>query len=156
MADLKSVDAHELGEAIDMIKDLAEAAYYCTITEAMKERKENTENNEVRSYYTERVITPSTDGNWEEKYYSYPPIRYMGPDSNGNMGGGHVSYYEDGMNPRMTGTSPVSRKMYIEAKDMHKGTAVQMQELEHYMSDLSKDISEMINDASTEEKLLLQ
>ena len=41
---LDQVDAKELGEAVDMIKDLSEAIYYCTITEAMekgeKEEKE--------------------------------------------------------------------------------------------------------------------
>jgi hypothetical protein len=36
MTHLDSVDAKELGEAIDMIKDLSEAIYYCTITEAME------------------------------------------------------------------------------------------------------------------------
>ena len=35
MTHLESVDVKELGEAIDMIKDLSEAIYYCTITEAM-------------------------------------------------------------------------------------------------------------------------
>jgi phage anti-repressor protein len=35
MCHLDKVDAKELGEAIDMIKDLAEAIYYCTITDAM-------------------------------------------------------------------------------------------------------------------------
>jgi hypothetical protein len=29
---ISKVDARELGEAVDMIKDLAEAIYYCTIT----------------------------------------------------------------------------------------------------------------------------
>lgn len=33
---LKDVDTKELGEAIDMIKDLSEAMYYYTITEAME------------------------------------------------------------------------------------------------------------------------
>jgi hypothetical protein len=33
--DLCAVDTEELGEVIDMIKDLEEAIYYCTITEAM-------------------------------------------------------------------------------------------------------------------------
>ena len=38
---IDKVDAKELGEAVDMIKDLAEAIYYCTITEAMEgEEKE--------------------------------------------------------------------------------------------------------------------
>ena len=32
LGDLSSTDAKELGEAIDMIKDLSEAIYYCTIT----------------------------------------------------------------------------------------------------------------------------
>ena len=32
LGDLSSVDAKELGEAVDMIKDLSEAIYYCTIT----------------------------------------------------------------------------------------------------------------------------
>ena len=36
LGDLSSVDAKELGEAMDMIKDLSEAIYYCTITEKKK------------------------------------------------------------------------------------------------------------------------
>lgn len=35
MCDLASAPTKELGEAIDMIKDLAEAEYYCKITKAM-------------------------------------------------------------------------------------------------------------------------
>jgi hypothetical protein len=36
---LENVDAKELGEVIDMIKDLAEAIYYCTVTEAMESKE---------------------------------------------------------------------------------------------------------------------
>ena len=35
LGDLSKVNAHELGEAVDMIKDLSEAIYYCTITDSM-------------------------------------------------------------------------------------------------------------------------
>lgn len=35
-SDLKAVDTQEAGEIVDMIKDLAETDYYCTVTEAMK------------------------------------------------------------------------------------------------------------------------
>ena len=35
LGDVSKVDTHELGEAIDMIKDLSEAIYYCTITDSM-------------------------------------------------------------------------------------------------------------------------
>ena len=35
LCNLDEVDTKELGEAVDMIKDLEEAIYYCTVTEAM-------------------------------------------------------------------------------------------------------------------------
>ena len=40
LSDLTRVNTHELGEAIDMIKDLAEAIYYCTITDSMEKSEE--------------------------------------------------------------------------------------------------------------------
>lgn len=40
LGDISKVDAKELGEAVDMIKDLAEAIYYCTITESMEKSEE--------------------------------------------------------------------------------------------------------------------
>ena len=40
VSNLECVDTKELGEAIDMIKDLEEAIYYCTITEAMHSKGE--------------------------------------------------------------------------------------------------------------------
>jgi hypothetical protein len=40
MGHLDTVDAKELGEAIDMVKDLSEAIYYCTITKAMEAKEE--------------------------------------------------------------------------------------------------------------------
>lgn len=54
MQDLESTDTRELGEAIDMLKDLAEASYYCTVTKAMKEKEE--------------VIEPHLDDMNEKKY----------------------------------------------------------------------------------------
>lgn len=150
MTNLQNVDTHELGEAIDMIKDLAEAAYYCAVTEAMETKtKDNQWQSESRNFY---------DGNWGEKYYQPQPIVYMGPDTHGNIGDN--KYYDDGINSldhtHMNGISQASRKMYMEAKSSHKGNAIQMQELEKYMKDLSKDVTDMIEGASPEERLLLQ
>lgn len=62
LCDLGDVDTAELGEVIDMIKDLEEAIYYCTVTEAMNsgsemewEMKKNGQqengNSENRMYY---------------------------------------------------------------------------------------------------------
>lgn len=55
MMDLQNADTKELGEAVDMLKDLSEAIYYCTITEAM-------EKGEDTHYYMEpRYNEPPMD-----------------------------------------------------------------------------------------------
>lgn len=45
---LGSVDREELGEAIDMIKDIEEILYYCSITKAMEEKEK--ENEYMKNY----------------------------------------------------------------------------------------------------------
>ena len=60
MGNLANVDTKELGEAVDMIKDLEEAIYYCTITEAMKE-KEKEGGKEHHHYYTTPMYYPYHD-----------------------------------------------------------------------------------------------
>lgn len=54
------------------------------------------------------------------------------------------------------GRSPMTRRSYMESKEMHKGKEVEMQELEKYMQELSTDITDMIKEASPEEKQMLQ
>lgn len=49
----------------------------------------------------------------------------------------------------------MTRKMYMEHKELHKDKAVKMQELERYMHELTDDIMEMLEDASPEEKQIL-
>ena len=46
---LENANCKELGEAIDMIKDLEEAIYYCTITEAMGENGNGYNYNKINS-----------------------------------------------------------------------------------------------------------
>lgn len=57
---------------------------------------------------------------------------------------------------RREGRSPMSRKMYMESKELHKDKTTQLKDLENYMQELSMDIAEMIDDASPEEKQMLQ
>ena len=54
------------------------------------------------------------------------------------------------------GRSYNSRRMYMEARDMKRDKATQLRELERYMQELSQDITEMIADASPEEKQYLE
>lgn len=66
-----------------------------------------------------------------------------------------------GMRDRREGRSGMSRRAYMETKEMHKSNTPEdkqhkMKELETYMGELSGDITEMISDASAEEKSLLK
>ena len=123
---LSSVNTKELGEAIDMIKDLEEAIYYCTVTEAMNQGE-----------------------TWEMKkgdqYSDWSNSRIHNEES--ETPSSHESY---------GGRSHHNRKKYMEAKMMNKDKATQLRELEKYMQELSTDITEMIADASMEEKQYLE
>lgn len=169
MGNLSQVDAQELGAAVDMIKDLSEAIYYCTITEAM-EGKEKEQHQQPMYMMMDSGRKPDysrdMDRNQGRMYYdgnggtSYYPMYMDGNGGNGNSGNrngnGGTSYYPLNMRDYREGRSPMSRKMYMESKEMHHDKAKQMKELENYMHELSQDITEMIQDASPEEKQLLQ
>ena len=61
---LAQVDTKELGEAIDMIKDLEEAIYYATITKAMEEKPEHESRHQEQQppqYYTTMRIYPQEE-----------------------------------------------------------------------------------------------
>ena len=168
LGDIKNADAHELGEAVDMIKDLAEAIYYCTITDSMEKSEETSKGQGEMNinYYT----TPNY--NYGAKVYPYPDYRDMertggymyyptgGNNGNGGNSNGGRSYYTEmpdmmRRDPR-EGRSPMKRRMYMEGKEMHNDTNSQLRELEAYIQELSTDITEMIKDASPEERTTLR
>lgn len=171
MGDLKNVDAKELGEAVDMIKDLAEAIYYCSITKAMEENDKK----EKIMYYTPRYMPYYDDRDMDRKsgkmYYGGGNQSSGGNQSgnSGNMSGSrnytdngyYMDKYLEGyeyppMHDYREGKSHINRRNYMEGKEMHKDKKTQMNELERYMQELSMDITEMIEDASPEEKQLLK
>lgn len=179
--DLKVVDSKELGEAIDMIADLEEAIYYCTITKAMekseKEKEKNSHQESSQHYYP--YYYRDLDRDSGKLYYPYSNMNNRGYSEYNQMyyGGGNSSNgssssmgYRDGnaqsigesrnypmdMRDIREGRSPMSRKTYMESKEMHKDTKAKMQDLEHYMQELSHDMVEMIEGATPEEKQLLQ
>lgn len=150
MNKLEQVDAKELGEVVDIIKDLEEIMYYCSIIEAMEKSEEE------KKYYTEyrpydRDYLRDMDKERGRMYY--------GGYETGEAGG--ATYYTERpysmeLRDRREGRSPMSRKMYMESKELHKDKTTQLKDLEHYMQELSVDIAEMIDDASPEEKQMLQ
>lgn len=177
LGDISKVDAHELGEAVDMIKDLAEAIYYCTITDSMEKADENKNQGETNiNYYTTpnynygmKMQSPYPDYRDMERTggYMYYPTSGNGGNSNGssnegssNGNSGRRNYYTEipgvmGRDPR-EGRSPMRRRMYMEGKEMHNDPNSQLRELESYLQELSSDITEMIKDASPEERTTLR
>ena len=53
------------------------------------------------------------------------------------------------------GKSYRSRRMYMESKESKQDKTIQMRELEKYLQELAQDITEMIEDASAEERQYL-
>ena len=171
MGDLKKVNTKELGEVMDMIKDIAETEYYCSITDAMKDAKEREEDGTVKEnnyYYTEKYLPHSEyfipdyyrdmDRVKGRMYYS-DKGRSM-PSESSNMDWGERNYYTEMDYPMMhdnrEGRSPIKRKMYMEAKETNADASKSMKELESYMQELTSDMMELVNKASPEEKAVLQ
>lgn len=169
LGDISKVDAHELGEAIDMIKDLAEAIYYCTITDSMEKSDEIKNQGSTNiNYYTTPIKTTQYPDYYRNGYMYYPPYPMYYDGGNGMAADGNVAtgngtataHYTEMPNdmrrdPR-EGRSYMRRRMYMEGKELHKDVNSQMKELEAYLQELSTDITEMIRDASPEEKATLR
>ena len=217
MTHLDTVNTEELGDVIDMIKDLSEAVYYCTITEAMEEKEKENGKEKEYHYYTERFVPDYRGmdknsgrmyfdesmyfpGSNYPRYYQEPNMMYYngssgggsgssgggnsnsggssssggsGSSGGGNSGGGGSSsggnnargggsrgYSEREfpieMRDEREGRSPMSRRTYMESKEMHQDKNIKLKELEKYMQELSTDVVEMIQGASPEEKQLLE
>lgn len=181
LCNIDTVDCEELGEAIDMLKDLEEALYFCTITEAM---------NGNGNGHTELEIEHKKNGHHQmngsdQMYYPYPMMYNDGGRMYDNGNGNENRSYNDGMSYNDGGTmyypqrrdsrgrfisdyteptyerdhregrSPQNRRMYMEAKGT-KDKATQLRELEKYMQELTSDMVEMIQDSSPEEKQYLE
>lgn len=180
---VERVNTCEMGEVIDMVKDLSEALYYCEITKAMEKEDEEDEHEgetkhrmrylpRERAMYNMPYPIEMYDPRYRERY-NYPMYdngkehyTHNGTHSNG-VNGVHKyehPYYpmyndgyvhEDMKRDPKEGRSGQRRKMYMEGKGMKDKTA-QMKELETYMQELTADLTEMIQDASPEEKQMLQ
>lgn len=148
LGDISRADSHELGQAVDMIKDFSQAIYYCTITDLMEKAEKENQQTPVNNinYYT----TPEYRNMQRAGGYMYYPA------SNGGQNTGTMSYYTEMARDPRQGRSPMRRRMYMEGKEMHKDTNSQLKELEAYLQELSTDITEMIKDASPEERSTLR
>lgn len=163
LSHLDEVDSEELGEAIDMLKDLEETLYFHAITEAMKGEGAYGDWNskQKKNGYHQYDDSQMYYGGWNSPI-SYNDGGQTNRSSSGGNGynGSNSSYYHEPMmdtewRDEREGRSPRNRRMYMEAKHT-KDKATQLRELEKYMQELTSDMVEMIQDSSPEEKQYLE
>ncbi len=179
LGDTKNTDAKELGEVVDMIKDLEEAMYYCSIIKAMEKSEKESEDSYRSSsptqiaYFMEKDRYPMGDyRDGDRMYYERGGSNNGNQSSNSGSSSGSNSgsrYYVPYMEyaPYMMrdkdwrdeqlygGRSSASRRMYMENKQHSGDDQASMKELEHYIKDLGEDLTDMIKDSSVEEKQML-
>lgn len=170
MYNLADVDAEELGEVVDMVKDLSEAIYYCEVTKAMEESEKN--GSKEMMYY--HMPNDHYNMNNRENYRNYHDgminydgtmnydtnrSYYNGNNSNSSSGNSSAHYTErefpHAFNDAREGKSYRSRRMYMEAKETKQDKTSQMRELEKYVQELTQDMIEMVEGSSPEEKQYL-
>ena len=186
---IEMVDTKEMGEVVDIIKDLAEAEYYAKISKAMDESEYGEDYDYMGAYDDMRkgyrgqprdsrgryMSRRGGRRGYEEPMYHMPLDVYKDysaeelRDMDRNIGrmyyadnangGSMATRMQGGMNggrDNREGRSGMSRRGYMEAKEMGKEKGEKMKELENYMKELSSDVTEMISDASPEEKAMLK
>lgn len=181
---VENVNTEEMGEAVDMIKDLCEAEYKAVIVKSMKKADEEEEeyNKELlrtlkaeygeeggRRYYDEyRYKTtgryaPKGKGTYVgRRGYEEPPYYHMYPERDMDREYGRMYYTE----PTATHTSESgydrAKRNYTEVKEMHSGTTPEdkeqrMKALDKYIKTVTNEIIKIVSDnATTEEKSLIK
>lgn len=107
MGNLQATDTKELGEAIDMVKDLSEAIYYCSIVKAMEEKEEENKymskmqmNYPIHynggSQYTNNGGSRNYDGMDSRMWYNGSNYNYTNNSGGNNARGGGSRGYSDG------------------------------------------------------------
>ena len=177
---VENIDTKEMGDVIDMIKDLAEAEYYRKISIAMDESEYGEDYDYMGAYdeYERKGYRgqprSKTSGRFMRRgdgRRSYMPMMYehdydwdnMQSDRDIDRHLGRMGYTEP-MHKDETHTESRydrARRGYEESKAMHKSGSVEdkkknMESLEHYMKELSEEMAELIESMDTNEKTMVR
>lgn len=181
---VENVNTEEMGEAVDMIKDLCEAEYKAVIVKSMKKADEEEEEYDKellkvlkdeygeeggRRYYDEYRyangrFAPKGKGTYR-RGYEEPPYMHMYPEAEHmrdmDRDYGRMYYTE----PTSTHTAESgydrAKRMYTETKEMHKANTPEdkehkMKALDGYIKELGGDITQLIGDMTAEERNLMR
>ena len=183
---VENVNTEEMGEAVDMIKELCEAEYKAVIVKSMKKADEEEEeyNKELlralkgeygeeggRRYYDEYRyangrFAPKGRGirrGYTEPPYYHMPLNYNDMEYMRDMDKDRGKmYYSEPIAPHVSESNyDRAKRHYTETKEMHKGGSTEdkehkMKALDMYIRELSGDISELLNDMTPDERNLLR
>lgn len=177
---IENFDTSEMGQVVDMIKDLAEAEYHSIISKAMKKADEEEEEYDKellrslkaeygeesgRRYYDQYRyangrFAPKGKGTYR-RGYEEPPYYHMYPEAEHmrdiDRDYGKMYYTE----PMSESNYDRAKRNYTETKEMHKANTPEdkehkMKSLDSYTKELASDITGMVADMSAEEKNLLR
>lgn len=178
---IEEIDTEEFGKVTDIIKDLSEAMYYRTLTEAMKEAEYSEDYDYMGAYdeHERRGYTgqprSKTSGRFMRRgdgRRSYMPMMRdydwdnMQMDRDMDREHGKM-YYTEPMTMRNDNQAHSesrydrARRGYEESKAMHKSGSVEdkkknMESLEHYMKELSEEMAELIESMDASEKTMVR
>ena len=183
---IENIDTCEMGQVVDMIKDLNEAEYKAVIVKSMKEADEEEKeyNKELlrtlkaeygeeggRRYYdayryANGRFAPKGKGTYR-RGYEEPPYYHMYPEREhmrdmDRDDRGKMYYSEPTMSSGMKESNyDRAKRNYTETKELHKGNTQEdkehkMKSLVGYMKELSTDITHFLGDMTAEEKNLLR
>lgn len=128
--DKSEICTHELGEVIDMIKDCAEGLYQMSVYDSMKNAED-----EEKYYQKHRK---------NEMYYKQPDNSLMMIES--------TPYLSDSQRDNISHSlgNTNETKYYTETR------VTKVSDLEKYLQELSKDIAEIVKEATPEERAALK
>ena len=174
---IENVDACEMGQVTDMLKDLAEAMYYRTLTKAMDEAEDDEIMEMFDRYgdgrrfydhyrYSDGRFAPKGRGSYrrgyEGPYWRMTPEMYKDMQEYRDMdrNTGRMYYTETSMTMSESNYDREKRG-YIETKELHRANTTQdkeakMRGLEDYFKEISSDITGLLSDMTPEERTMLK
>lgn len=170
---IENVDACEMGQVTDMLKDLAEAMYYRTLTKAMDEAEDDEIMEMFDRYgdgrrfydhyrYSDGRFAPKGRGSYrrgyEGPYWRMTPEMYKDMQEYRDMdrNTGRMYYTEPSMTMSESNYDRAKRN-YTETKELHRANTPQdkeakMRGLEDYFKEISSDITGLLSDMTPEER----
>ena len=177
---VENVDTSEMGQVVDMIKDLAEAEYHSIISKAMKKADEEEEEYDKELLKSLKAEYGEESGRRYYDHYRYADGRFA-PKGKGTYRRGYeespyMHIYPEAEHMRdmdrdygkMYYTEPMSessydraKRNYTETKEMHKNNTPEdkehkMKALDGYIKELGGDITQLIGDMTAEERNLMR